>query len=96
MHTPAHKYVPPKPDVTNQDKPLGYMIDDYKRCVTDKLTVVTWTFTKSYTRDEWESLDVSESNDLVKLGYLQIMDEWENSVGFDSLSLSYTIDKEEK
>jgi len=54
---------------------------------------VTWTFTKTYTKEEWDTLPVSESNDLIKIGYLQIMDEWENSVGFDDLSLSCSIDK---
>ena len=95
---PAHDTVHPsgQANVVHQDKPLSHMIDDFKRCAVEKPTTVTWAFTKTYTKDEWESLDVSESNDLVKLGYIQIMDEWENSVGFDSLSLSYTIDKEEK
>lgn len=97
IRMPAHKDTKSpagqQRNVLNQDKPLGYMIDDYKRCVVEKPTTVTWTFTKTYTNDEWESLEVNESYDLVKEGYLQIMDEWGNSVGMDNLSLNYTIDK---
>ena len=97
--TPAgtldYRSVTPPPGVvcpTNQDKPLGYMIDDFKRCTANKPTTLTWTFTKTYTKDEWDALEVNESYDLVKEGYLQIMDEWDNSVGMDSLSLDYAID----